>query len=228
MSPDLPQLVPVENANAVAFLILSNARFFDEIVSGYRPDTESSNFVDQTVDVILDRIKRDFHPDTRLRVWNTDRAPFFHVQTLGHVAGATEYVPPSSLVPRKEGDVIGNRDPCIWGSAASSVLGVSIHPKYGGWFAFRILIVMEGVTWPTGVEKSTPLNFLSAKDKDIIVYEYNKNPDLARWRDFNNGQYILEKYDTAQYLYFHENSTAKRRRILELLQEERIELLRKR
>lgn len=201
--------MPVKNEDAIAFVVLSNNRFFERVVDNFLPESENSNFVDKTVDEMLVRIQNILSPEYKAKLWSTDRPPLFHVQTMGYVAGATEYVPPCSLT-RKD-DSVGSGDH-IW--------GVSIHPEYGGWFTFRLLIVLEGVTWPKG-EKIAPLRFLSDEARDIIIYEYNTNPDLARWRDFNNGESELKKYDATQYAYFHERSVDKRRRILELLKEQR-------
>lgn len=43
---------------------------------------------------------------------------------------------------------------------------------------------------------------------------------MGRWRDFTDKKYPLVRYDATQFLYFHEKSTEKRRRILELLKAE--------
>ena len=97
---------------------------------------------------------------------------------------------------------------------------MSIHPRYGGWYAYRMLIVLHGVSWPPHVPRPSPLSFLSTEEKATIIYEYNKNPDLGKWRDFNDKQLPMERYDTAQFEFFHERSNDKRRSILKRLANE--------
>ena len=131
-----------------------------------------------------------------------------------------EYVPGDSLPPPSSSEAIAHRDPELWGSTANRILGVSIHPRYGGWYAYRMLIVLHGVSWPPHVPRPSPLSFLSTEEKATIIYEYNKNPDLGKWRDFNDKQLPMERYDTAQFEFFHERSNDKRRSILKRLANE--------
>ncbi len=83
-----------------------------------------------------------------------------------------------------------------------------------------MLIVLDGVTWPSSVPRKEPLEFLSDAEKELIISEYNKNAELCLWRDVNDKRYRLERYDAAQYAFFNERSMSKRRRILQLLKAE--------
>ncbi|EER12970.1 hypothetical protein Pmar_PMAR017224, partial [Perkinsus marinus ATCC 50983] len=35
------------------------------------------------------------------------------------------------------------RDKDLWGSAYDKVLPLNLHPKYGGWYAYRLVIVID-------------------------------------------------------------------------------------
>jgi hypothetical protein len=81
-----------------------------------------------------------------------------------------------------------------------------------------MLVVLQGISWPEHNIIPRPLTFLSSEEKSTIIQEYNKNADLCKWRDFCSPDEILVPYDAVQYLFFHERSVGKRRRVLELLQ----------
>ena len=203
-------------ANRVAFICISHRDFFKRVVSEFDPISDTTSFVDNTVDKVLRETLCMFHPSLAARGYNTDKPPYVHVQSMGHVAGVDEYISASTISPDLA-VLTGNRDPDLWGDLTNKILGVSIHPKYGGWYAYRMLIILEGVAWPTDKIQEEPLKFLSDQDKETIISEYNSNSDLCRWRDFNDDAYRLQRYDPIQYAFFTERSIQKRRRILELL-----------
>ena len=196
--------------------------FFKQVVSFFDSESAKSSFVDNSVDTILAALLSSLDSSLGASGWNTDKPPYFHVQSIGHVCGLDEYVPATALgkVDDSTAGVLSHRDPDLWGSLATRMLGVSVHPKYGGWYAYRMLVVLDGVSWPQDRPRPPPLSFLSSEDKATIIREYNKSPDMGRWRDFTDKKYPLVRYDATQFLYFHEKSTEKRRRILELLKAE--------
>ena len=224
MSEANPQLIHVSDDDAVGFICISSKDFFKQVVANFDSASCSTSFVDTTVDKILRKTIDSIHPSLLPRGWKTDKPPYFHVQTVGHVAGVDEYVPGSAALPNSDSLTV-SRDPELWGDLATKVLGVSIHPKYGGWYAYRMLIVVDGLRWPAAIPKSEPVKFLSDAERELIISEYNRNADLCRWRDFNDKQFGLERYDPAQYAFFTERSIQKRRRILELLKAELIDLV---
>lgn len=198
-------------------IVFSNKRFFMQVIREFDGQDPNPNFVDKTVDRILSRTLLNMPPELGAVGWNTDKPPYTHVQTIGHIAGLDQYVPGGSLSPDTE-DLLSHRDPLLWGSISDTILGVSIHPKYGGWYAYRMLIVFTNVTWDGRVPRPEPLSFLSREEMESVIREYNSCPDMGRWRDYNDKRFKLQRYDVAQFLYFHERSSEKRRRILELLQ----------
>ena len=221
-SPDNTQLIQSDNLDAVGVIYISNAKFFSKVVQSFDASSPSSNFVTDVVDSVMKSFLGELDRDLKPEGFNTDRPPYIHVQTVGHVAGIAEYVSPETE-PNDElvSQVSAGRDADLWGSLQNKILGVSIHPKYGGWFAYRILVVLHGAIWPQEIPQPTALKFLAHEDQKYIISEYNKNADLAKWRDIHDlSSGLMVGYDTAQYSFFHEKSIHKRRRILEMLKAE--------
>jgi len=205
----------------LAFLIISNKKFFLNVVETYKlvDSSTTSQIVNETTDRLLHDAVRDLSNEYSLRVINLDRPPYLHAQSLGFVSGMTEYVESSALDECIDPEVLSSvRDDDIWGTNSNRILGVSLHPRYGGWFAFRALIVFENVTWPQSIPPPIPLSFLSETQKKEVLYEYNCQPDVGRWRDYHDASLgPIIRYDATQYAFFHEKSTVKRRRMLELI-----------
>jgi hypothetical protein len=217
ISPNRPQRIASHHPDSVGFIIISERHFFRAVVDNFDSSFDGSHFVDSTVDKMLDRLVSGLDPSLGAQGWNTDKPPYVHVQTIGHVAGVDEYVTPDRTGSFNDDSLNSHRDREMWGELASEVLGVSIHPEYGGWYAYRMLLVLHRVQWPHDVPRKKLVTFLSKAERELIISEYNRFPDLGRWRDFNDKRFGIKRYETAQYLFFHEKSSEKRRRILELM-----------
>merc|ERR1719510_2356284 len=75
------------------------------------------------------------------------------------------------------------RDPKMWGDALDTFFPVAIHPKFGGWYVFRFILVLKQVTC-VEIVKPPPLEFLDDdKVKKTILEEYNIRGQLGYWRD---------------------------------------------
>ena len=226
MAPQNPQLILSKNSDALGIVILSNYKFFNEVIKLYKPDQMSSNFVDDAVDHHMGRILNFFDSHLEGKAVNTDRAPYYHVQTIGHVSGIDEHVNANKFLESDDGDSVLKlseylpaRNADIWGSRASQILSVNIHPRYGGWYAYRMLLVFHAVSWPMQMVPPLPRQFLTEDDKRRILVEYNRFPDLGLWRDFHDKSTgRLCRYEAHQYFFFHEQCPKKRRRSLALLQ----------
>ncbi|KAI1236786.1 hypothetical protein IHE44_0015040 [Lamprotornis superbus] len=129
--------------------------------------------VDQCVSHHLSRVKEKF-PDQRVDVMFDyemlpSRKPKFLAQTAAHVAGAAYYY------QRK--DV--KRDP--WGK--KKIFGVCIHPKYGGWFAIRGLLLFPDIQVPF-LEQPAPVDCVSTEEKRIeLLEQFNFHWQDGRYRD---------------------------------------------
>eukprot|EP00452_MALV-II_sp_L67-6_P000105 gene105-13_t len=130
-------------------------------------------------------------------VRNLDAPPYLHAQTLGFAAGVACHVEESDLGPGKGLDtetkeaIAAARDPRIWGPNNSTVHGVSLHPQLGGWFAYRMLVVLPGWRWaarPGGAVgaalcPAAPRWRLPPEEAAFVIEEFNLRPNVCRWRD---------------------------------------------
>ncbi|XP_053470576.1 cyanocobalamin reductase / alkylcobalamin dealkylase [Ictalurus furcatus] len=114
------------------------------------------------------------------------RKPKFLAQTAAHVAGAAYYYKPSEI-----------QDP-PWGS--KKMFGVCIHPRLGGWFAIRALLVLKGVEVGKALQQVAPPNCVSSREARIELLErFN-----LCWHDWTYRDIIPteECYSTKQREYF--------------------------
>ena len=127
------------------------------------------------------------------------RRPKILVQTAGHVSGATFYY------QRKDVGVDHwPRD--------QNIYGVAMHPLYGGWFAFRGVLVFKNITSPELVQ-AKPIDCVSTRERRIELLEaFNYRWQDWSYRDVIDGQ-VLERYSEAQKEYFL-TEPSKRRALL--------------
>eukprot|EP01068_Selenidium_serpulae_P019524 Selendium_serpulae@DN6826_c0_g1_i1.p1 len=197
----------------------------------------------------------DFGRSMTLR--HLDRPPYLHAQSLGFVAGMTEHCDPRDPQFLKEVDPTDGLTGEKWVStelageisargcevssfpgmpeSPSNVFGVSLHPRYGGWFVFRYLLVINGVRLTTPLKQPEPLSFLTPQQKRHALLEYNTNHAIGHWRDLKDERQTSSttgeeeatttltpntRYSAEAYLFFHTRDPAVRRRFLELKTEE--------
>lgn len=114
------------------------------------------------------------------------RRPRVLVQTAGHVSGAAYYY--------QRHDVTNDPWP-----PEKKLFGVSIHPKYGGWFAFRGVIIFRDVQYAE-LEQTLPKDILGSDENKIdLLNRFNGN-----WRDwsFRDVVPVEGRYSDEQKLYF--------------------------
>ncbi|XP_037084997.1 cyanocobalamin reductase / alkylcobalamin dealkylase-like [Pollicipes pollicipes] len=115
------------------------------------------------------------------------RRPRVLVQTAGHVSGAVHLYRRAELAD----------DP--W-PAETSVCGCCLHPRYGGWFALRALVVMEGVEAPALPRKTPPEILTTDAQKRELLELFNWHWRDWRYRDV--GGTARERYSPLQREYF--------------------------
>lgn len=116
------------------------------------------------------------------------RRPRVLVQTAGHVAGAAYYYQREDL------------DPDPW-PKEQSVYGVSVHPTYGGWFAFRGVLIFIEVS-ASDLTRPHPVDCVPTQEMRVELLEkFNQN-----WRDWSYRDVVVggarERYSEQQRLYF--------------------------
>uniref|UniRef100_UPI00398E9B1F cyanocobalamin reductase / alkylcobalamin dealkylase isoform X2 n=1 Tax=Pristiophorus japonicus TaxID=55135 RepID=UPI00398E9B1F len=131
------------------------------------------NFSDQKIEAIHDF---EMLPNRRPKVL---------VQSAAHVAGAAYYYQMKDV----------QKNP--WGE--KKMYGVCIHPRYGGWFAIRGVLIFPDVQAPS-LEQKLPVDCVSTDEKKIQVLErFN-----LHWRDWTYRDIIdvEERYSEEQKQYF--------------------------
>ena len=128
--------------------------------------------------------KVDFIQDFELL---PSRQPKLLVQTAGHVSGAAYYYQPSHII-----------DP-PWGTRR--MFGVSMHPRYGGWFAFRGALIFKGLKVPSLIRKD-PVDCVSGRKRRIELLE-NFNYSWKDWKYRDILDWPVEgKYSPMQQEFF--------------------------
>ncbi|XP_017543975.2 cyanocobalamin reductase / alkylcobalamin dealkylase [Pygocentrus nattereri] len=134
----------------------------------------SEHFPDRSVDIIYDY---EVLPS---------RKPKFLAQTAAHVAGAARYYQQSDI-----------QDP-PWEN--KKMFGVCIHPRLGGWFAIRALLVWKDVEVGEEMHQVAPTDCVSSQEARIELLErFNYH-----WQDWTYRNIIPaeESYSPWQQEYF--------------------------
>lgn len=80
-------------------------------------------------------------------------------------------------------------------------MGVCIHPKYGGWFALRAVLIFKTLKYPLlpRVRATDPFNGDEALAVDVLQ-RFNNS-----WQDntYRNVIPVVEMYSPLQQSYFH-------------------------
>lgn len=156
----------------------------------------------------------------QLKFRNLDAAPFLHSQSIGYVSGAFQHIIPELISDKMQAVsdlVLQHRTGNDF--LSKDLFGVSLHPKYGGWFAFRAVLMPQSPSNIIGrPDKPEPLSFLSSKQILRHLVEFNVRPDECKWRDLKpQKEHIPEfRYSPEAFFYFHEKRPIMRRRFLEI------------
>lgn len=165
---------------------------------GFKPflnDTsciEGRDPIDEFMAHLFEKVKSEF-PQHEIEVihdfeMHPSRRPKVLVQTAAHVAGAAYYYQRSSV----------SRDEDPW-EPKTKICGVSVHAKYGGWFAIRGVIIFKDVIAPD-LPKKEPTDIVQGDEKRIELLEkFN-----FHWKDwsFRDIVPVDAKYSEEQKTYF--------------------------
>ena len=117
------------------------------------------------------------------------RRPRILVQTAGHVSGAAYYY---------QKNMVTNPP---WDSD-KKVYGVSMHPVYGGWFAFRGVIILKNLHIDEGFMQKIPFDCVG--DESMVaelLKRFNNNWKDWSYRDVTINT-VKERYSKDQMEYF--------------------------
>uniref|UniRef100_A0A5F8GF05 Cyanocobalamin reductase / alkylcobalamin dealkylase n=1 Tax=Monodelphis domestica TaxID=13616 RepID=A0A5F8GF05_MONDO len=192
----------------LAFVVLSTPAMFDRALKPFLQSAHlqplkdpvdqcvayhftqlQKNLPEQKIDFITDY---DMHPNRR---------PKLLAQTAAHVAGAAYYY--------RRQDV--GSDP--WGN--KKIAGVCIHPRYGGWFAIRGVVLLPGVEVPDLPPLAPPDCVPTQEGRIALLESFN-----FHWKDWTYRDVVVpvERYSEEQKTYFS-TPPAQRLHLLRLLQD---------
>eukprot|EP00928_Gymnodinium_smaydae_P065907 TRINITY_DN48983_c0_g1_i1.p1 TRINITY_DN48983_c0_g1~~TRINITY_DN48983_c0_g1_i1.p1 ORF type:complete len:306 (+),score=59.75 TRINITY_DN48983_c0_g1_i1:83-919(+) len=209
--------------NSIAFALYSVPGFLKVVVEHFARKRPARGFVDAATNELLEELRSLLPAQLEALVLNTDEGPpYYHVQTVGAVAAVDQHleatdVPDAEWREDVAEQLAETRDPKMWGTdpeVLRKIFGVNVHPVYGGWYAYRALVILRGAR--ANLPRPEPCRFLEEADAKRILEEYNLRHELCVWRDLREGQDPQPRYEPEEYLFFVETSVAKRRRFLEL------------
>ncbi|CAO2588602.1 Cyanocobalamin reductase / alkylcobalamin dealkylase, partial [Lemmus lemmus] len=176
----------------LAFLVLSTPAMFDKalkpFLKSYQPQ-QLRDPVDQCVSYHLRSVTEKF-PELQIEVIadyevHPNRRPKILAQTAAHVAGAAYYY------QRQDVDA----DP--WGT--QHIAGVCIHPRFGGWFAIRGVMLLPGIEVPDLPPRKAPDCVPTRAGRITLLEGFN-----FHWRDWTYRDAVTpeERYSEEQKTYF--------------------------
>ena len=146
--------------------------------------------IDECMAHIFQRVKSEFpeHVVETIQDFelHPNRRPKVLVQTAAHIAGAAYYYQRNSV----------RKDP--W-DENTKICGVSVHAKYGGWFAIRGVVVFKDVLVPD-LPRKQPLDVVQGDEKRIELLEkFN-----FHWHDWSFRDIVPSdaQYSEEQKNYF--------------------------
>ncbi|XP_013772122.1 methylmalonic aciduria and homocystinuria type C protein homolog [Limulus polyphemus] len=179
--------------NTVAFLIISTPQMFEKAFKPFVCSSELTGLkdpIDECMMFYLHQATQEF-VDFDIDVIHDfellpNRRPLILMQTVGHVAGVTYYYQRSDL----------KNDP--W-DKSQKIYGVCIHPRYGGWFSFRGVLIFKDVLCPDLVKNPPPDVVASDELRIELLERFN-----FHWQDWSYRDIIpvVDIYSEEQKHYF--------------------------
>ena len=202
------------DGNTVCAVIISTPSYFEQAFLPYLKATDSEKCDRDPVDSCTLHHVDEFQkacPDVKMTAMFDfellpSRRPKVLVQTAAHVSGAAYYYQRKSVSEKlqaKEENGKGcnkeegqfNSDP--WGD--KRIFGVCIHPKYGGWFSVRSVIIFHDVFDPA-LPYIPPIDCVPSKEARIkLLDSLNFHWEDGAFRDIIPVQ---DRYSDLQREYF--------------------------
>ncbi|CAF1249094.1 unnamed protein product [Rotaria sordida] len=180
--------------DTVAFLIVSTPSMFEKIFLPYALDRNKDLTRDPIDCCVKEKIQSAIEniPDHEIDVlfdydlWPT-RRPKIVMQTVGHISGAAHFYSRQQL----------KNDPF---PKDRNMMGVCLHPKYGGWFALRSVLIFKTLKYPL-LPRIAPIDCLNG-DESLII-DVLKRFNYC-WEDntYRNVIPVIETYSSLQQSYF--------------------------
>lgn len=193
------------DSDTLAFAVLSQPRMFEDAFLPFLTNTKGHlgsihDPIDQCMLHYFSLVTAQFPDVVSLHDFQLGptRRPRVLVQTAGHVSGAARFYQPKDLAGL---------------DAGRKYYPVCHHPVWGGWFAFRGVLIFPSVR--ADIVQKEPSNKLSEEQAEQLVRMYNDSWQDWRWRDVGREQGELAvRYSDIQMKYF-ETLPAERFQIIE-------------
>lgn len=185
--------------NSFATIVLNTPRFFEKTLrpwlqSQRRSGEEFQDFAERFGDDILRqyfsakfaKVQQELLPIDCDVIhdfeFNSDGSPKIIMTTCGHVAGAAYFYLPMGKV-NNNNNITPSRDPFIGPPARP--MGLSLHSKYGGHFAFRAVLIFPKICLPESFLEAEPKMVLDTVGKQMEAVEmFNFHWRDGRFRDY--------------------------------------------
>ncbi|XP_059840142.1 cyanocobalamin reductase / alkylcobalamin dealkylase [Hypanus sabinus] len=178
--------------DTLAFVILSTPQMFEKAFKPFLAIMKLPGVrdpIDECVAHYFSLVRKNFPEQKIVTIHDFEllpnRRPKVLVQSAAHVAGAAYYYQMKDV----------QQNP--WGE--KKIYGVCIHPRYGGWFAIRGVLIFPDVQDPS-LEQTLPVDCVSTEEKKIeLLNRFN-----FHWQDWTYRDIIdvEERYSEEQRQYF--------------------------
>ncbi|KAM9761305.1 cyanocobalamin reductase / alkylcobalamin dealkylase [Menidia menidia] len=180
--------------DSLAVVVLSTPSMFEQAFLPFleeRGCQKLSDPIDQCVRRCITFAVSECFPEQKVDVRYDyellpNRKPKFLAQTAAHVSGAAFYYQQSDVTDQP------------W--AEKKMFGVCMHPKFGGWFAIRALLVFDDVMVGSELLQPDPADCVSSREDRIKLLEaFN-----FRWQDWSYRDIVrpVQTYSQKQRDYF--------------------------
>ena len=207
-----------DEPDTLAFIIISTPSMFEKAFLPFLVEevAEETSFeirdpLDRCMNKTFLHLSKLFDNDYQITTMHDfeispiTRRPKVLVQTAGHVAGAVRFYQKCDLEEETENDTVNSESQKNFISRihSSKVFPVCLHPKYGGWFALRGILVFKGVTIVDSyLTRRDPPKILKTKyDIANLLYLFNEHWRDSRYRNIGMPSDV-ERYSDSQIKYF--------------------------
>lgn len=179
--------------DTLCYVAISTPSTFEKAFLPFVMDNRNASVkdpYDQCMTACLSKAIREFPQNTVQLLQDFEllpnRRPKVIMQTAGHVAGAVHYYSSKGI------DIEDN-------PYQKKLLGVCIHPRYGGWFALRGVFIFSDIRAPRLQQRQCPDMIDSEEKKRDLIKLFNFSWRNAQYRDII---LVDERYSAQQQEYF--------------------------
>ena len=228
------------NADALGFIVISNPSMFEKTFLPYiqqevkeQKENDIKDPLDRCMRETFFHLSKPFQTDYNIvhihdyEISPITKRPAVLVQTAGHVAGAVRLYQESDILRDTNFNTMKENlsSDKMYNTLESKVFPVCLHPKYGGWFALRGVLVFQNVLVSDLYMKQTnPPEILKSQDEIATLLRlYNNQWKDWKYRDVGMPKDI-ERYSALQKEYFETLPSERHHLITKILSTDLLQL----